>query len=586
MNEITRDLTLAQAAARGITVSDVLQLANRHGLMMKEFATSPPTAVHTHGAGGLFRPAAEQQMFSALIGLQSGFESTLPLRPSRYVDPTVRVITGMEEVDETGINPGEECGNWPKAGKLKTCMIGNWPYGHYGMASDTLNIAAAGQLYDRADFNDYSILGSPFSGDPDERNIPAMFGLRDISDVANNDAVKILFELAQSMQLFYGREALYGNPADNDPSVNGVKHSRGLYLLINDEYSDLVSGEDCDRVDSIVLDFETLVGEGTPTIEASPEVAVRAIIETLAKLNRRSMLMFGVPWQGYLHMHYTLFRQLVFVWAATYYTYRQATGSDDTRRNLDAVRLVDMMTDMLNNAYLVGDSGRIPVVLDVAIQEDIDENTHSSTIAFVNTRIRSTITSYQEYFPFNLDQTAQGMINRLGNGSIFHRVVDNGRFLVHYLPPTGSCYGLEVEWKTRIRVNCPWLCARIDNIGYVPDPFAIDETPFPGDEGYLNGGTSGPLPGAPGTEAVITACADSDPPDGEITFTLASTLNCTLGTNVLVIVGNLQIPAVISAGNNTTSVTVDFTTAATPVPLQDVECADITFVGGVLRCNF
>lgn len=62
MNEITRDLTLAQAAARGITVSDVLQLANRHGLMMKEFATSPPTAVHTHGAGGLFRPVAEQHM--------------------------------------------------------------------------------------------------------------------------------------------------------------------------------------------------------------------------------------------------------------------------------------------------------------------------------------------------------------------------------------------------------------------------------------------------------------------------------------------------------------------------------------------
>jgi hypothetical protein len=248
------------------------------------------------------------------------------------------------------------------------------------------------------------------------------------------------------------------------------------------------------------------------------------------------------------------------------------------------MRLVDMMTDMLNGEYLLGDGGRIPVVCDVAVEETIDEGTHTSTISFVNNRVRGTVTAYQDFFPFNLDQTAQGMIRRLGNGELFHRVVDNGRFLVHYLPPTGSCYGLEVEWKTRPRLNCPWLCARIDLVSYVPDPFAIDETPFPGDADYLNGGTTGPLPGAPGTEATITACADVAP--GEVTFTLATVLNCTLGTNVLVIVGNTQIPAVIGAGNNTDEVTIDFTTAATPVPLQALDCADLTFVGGTVRCNF
>ena len=88
-----------------------------------------------------------------------------------------------------------------------------------------------------------------------------------------------------------------------------------------------------------------------------------------------------------------------------------------------------------------------------------------------------------------------------------------------------------------------------------------------------------------GTEVEITACADTAP--GELTFTVSEAFSCdAIGGVEVVFSSGLVIPGVVGAGVGTTSVLVDFTTAATPAFLQAVECADFTFVGATLRCPF
>jgi hypothetical protein len=290
---------------------------------------------------------------------------------------------------------------------------------------------------------------------------------------------------------------------------------------------------------------------------------------------------FQTRWDGFMVMHYNLFRQLVFVWAETFYTYRSALNTSNVA-NYDGIRLAQMRNEMLNGGYLISDTGNIPVITDPAVLETVQEGTYTSDIWFVNRSVNNTPTTYIEYLPMDTDTTALGAIRAMLGQNKF-AVTDNGRFLM-WRNTEGTCIRISMAYRPRLRVDTPFLCGVINNVSYTPN-LLIQETPFPGDAGYLNGGVTGPFAGAPGTEVEITACADTAP--GELTFTVTEAFSCDIIGGVQVVFSNgLIIPAVVGAGVGTTSILVDFTTPATPAFLQAVECADFTFVGATLRCPF
>ena len=537
----------------------------------------PANDVSSIGAGGLFSQVGQNPVISSVTGLKRGFESMLPVRGSLIDNPQVKIITG---IDEATAASGDDCGKYPTAGQFKVCHINDYPFAKYGMKSRTVDLTEIGLVNSNWTNQMQDVIGDPFMNDARTDGYPNSLK-PSYRDIARRTISKILNEMSFSASVEYGRQCLYGNPANNSPATSDVREMRGLSLLINDNYRDSVTGVSCDRVDSIVQDMAGL------TVENDTSVIIQRFVDILATLEQRQFLMGGAEaWDGFVVMHFNLFRKLVNNWPDTYYSYRTAANTS-TIANLDSVRLQEMRTQMLTGNYLISDRGNIPVITDPAVIEGVGTvGTTTSDIWFVNRTFMGQPTSYVEYLPFNMSQTAQGAIRALA-GQYKYRVTDNGRFLV-WNNTENTCIRASMVYRPRLRIDTPFLCATMQNVEYSPD-LLIQETPFPSDSGYLNGGVTGPYAGAEGTTATISACADVAA--GELDFTLDNQFDWKLDNTVYVTIGDVQIPAKTTAIDNSAPfapvVTVDFTDAAvTPAFYATLTCADLSFVGGQLITPF
>lgn len=557
------------------------------GLSMKAVSgpTVPPNHIYGHGAGGLFNtPAVERGLFSAIPLPRKGLQSMLPVFPSQNDDPRVGILTGVTESDPdpaTNDAIAGECGRGPSAGLLKYCVIYNYPFGDFSRSTRSVNIRKAGRMATRVDTMDYGVIGNPFNPETSQNLAPGFGGLRSIGEVANNEGAKSLFELGVEWQRDFAKVFYNGNP--DAAFFEWSKPYRGMDLLINDTYSDFVSGNACDRVDSYVAAFSDFTGGGGNDVESNPNAMVQAVNEISNLLYRRAAQMGVDPMRLALSMPYNLFRKLAYIWPCSFYT-NLCAPSTGYVGNLNAVQQVELTQQILAEKFLPvmgAPGGRIPVVCDDAIEEtDLGGGVKQSRIKFVCTHVLdSTIVTYMEFFDYGGVNGAMDVARRFGQQANY-QTYDNGRFLAHFIAPEGTCIEVAFYMEPRLRVDAPWLCADLNTIEY--SPIIPQDSAFPGDPEYLNGGNTGPNPGAPGTFATITACVDNAP--GIVDFTLNQVLNCTLGTNVLVTTtDNVTLPGVITAGNNSTSVTIDFTAVA---GLATLVCADFLFVNGSILCNF
>lgn len=558
--------------------SALKQLAQQAGIATKDFTSSTPSFIMGHGNGGLFQtPAVENRLFSAITLPRTGLQDILPVRPSRIQNARVGVITGVSE--STGEEPEGVCDDPPVVGSLEYCVIDGYQFGRFGRMTKVIDLSAVGKRADRADFDDFRIAGDPFLSAAQSTS-PTAPGFSNIQGAANREVRKAIVGFSVAWHREFNRLFYTGSPA-NDTGGGGYREFRGLDSLIANNYSNALTGAACDRVDSYISSFSDA------NISGNEEAIARRIVEIQNLLERRDEAMGMGRVQRALTMKYNLFRSLVFMWAATYASYRLDVFGTNTRTNFSGETMLNMMLDMLNNRYLMVDSGRIPVITDESKPETaVGGGVYESTIQWVPLTglDGAERLTYMEYFDYSGPDAAMATAREMGgNLADYYDWFDNGRFMAHYKPPNNFCIQMLMITEPRLRLDAPWLAGALTDIRYTPT--IPEESSFPGDATYISGGTTGPLPGAPGTEATITVCTNGGGA-GEITFTLNRVLNCTLGANVLVIVGNTQIPAVIAAGNNTDEVDIDFTTAATPTPLQALVCADMTFVGGTIRCNF
>ena len=263
----------------------------------------PANGVESLSSGGLFTQVAQDPVISAVVGLKMGFESMLPAVPSLIESPQVKIITGIEEASAAS---GLDCGKYPEAGGFKLCHINDYPFGKYGMKSRSIDMTEVGLVSNNWTNQNQPVVGNPFG--PDGKMNAAPSGIPSYADIARNTTAKIFNEMAFSATVTYGRECLYGNPANNDPATSSVRSMRGLSLLINDNYSDSVTGVDCDRVDSIVIDNTGL------TVENDTSIIVQRVVDTLAVLEQRKYLMGDSlsPWinDGFAVMHFKLIPQV------------------------------------------------------------------------------------------------------------------------------------------------------------------------------------------------------------------------------------------------------------------------------------
>lgn len=543
--------------------------------------TAPPNMIYGHGAGGLFNtPCVDRALFSAMTLPSRGLASLLPVFPSTNTDPRVGIITGVTDTDAdpaTNDAVGGECGRGPSAGKLKYCVINDYPFGDFSRSIDSINIRKASRMGCRVDTLDYSVLGNPFSlGAVDPMGFP---GMGDISGVANSEAAKALFQAGVAWARDFARVLYTGNPSGS--YYEWSKPYRGLDLLINDGYTDMVSGNLCTRVDSYIA---TATSWGITDVETNPNETVQAIVEIVNLLQTRANRMGLAPARFALVMHPNLFRKLAYLWPCSFYT-SGCTPSTGYTGNLDAYRQQQMTDDMIANSYLLVSGGKIQVVQDEAIVES-GTGQLTSDIYFVNTHVLdNTVTTYMEYFDYNSPGGAMEVARQLGHGANY-ATYDNGRFLAHFIAPEGTCIQTAFYMEPRLRVDAPFLNARLTDVAYTP--LLAADSPFPGDGTYYNGGNYGPNPGSDDTCATITACADNA--SGVLDFATDQAIACAdepFNTNVLVTIksgsdAGMVIPGIVTSGDGTTSITVTFSG-----PFATVTCSDVdTFVGAEICCAF
>lgn len=573
------------------------------GEMLKQLAstektvsgpTQPPNAIYGHGAGGLFNtPCVDRGLFSAVPLPRKGMAAMLPVFPSNNDNPQVGIITGVTATDDDPATNNAitgECGRGPSAGKLKYCVINDYPFGDYSRSTASINLRKVGRMACRTDTMDYGVAGDPFNaGAAVSPYVPSYPALTDIKNVANNEANKALFELGVAWARDFARDFYTGNPGA--AFFEWSQPYRGADLLINNGYSDIVSGNLCTRVDSYVADFETLMGLADPFVNNNPGAIVQAIVEITNLLYRRSTQIGLDPARWALTMPYNLFRALAYLWPCSFYT-AWCTPATGYVGNLDANAQQALTQSMLAGKYLLvgmpdNPEGRIPVVCDDAMTEVAGQTGDlSSSIKWFCTHVlNSTIVTYMEYFDYNGPEAAAKVAQQLGYGDTF-MTYDNGRFLAKKVISEGACVQMAFWMEPRLRVDAPWLCASLNDVEY--SPIIAQDSAFPGDETYLDGGNYGPNPGAEDTCALITECADNA--GGVLDFTLDQIITCDrepFNTNVLITINagtdaGMTIPGVITAGDGTVSITVTFAG-----PFAAVVCADVdTWVGAEICCAF
>ena len=173
-------------------------------------------------------------------------------------------------------------------------------------------------------------------------------------------------------------------------------------------------------------------------------------------------------------MRYGLFHQLTALWPCNYLTYRCSVVGGSTSGNqitYNGAEAIQMRDDMRQNNYLLIDGKKVRVILDEAIAESVPAlGTYESGLYVVPLRgpafgYAGGNATYMEFFNWRGPHAAQEKINELKLTNSYD-VSPDGRYLLHYMPPTYWCNQIAVLQRPRLVMEAPFLAARITNIRY------------------------------------------------------------------------------------------------------------------------
>lgn len=452
-------------------------------------AGTSPTVINPHGYNALLNtPGMEPNVVNAMVQVNAGLQAELAYRASNYLNPILPVLTG--QTASSGDEPTAACAGGPKPGNLKICQRTH-PFGRLTMDSNVVRIDNAGELVNRGEFVDQRLIGNPFNNLDMPQAVSPEMALR-------NAGAKALLELFVDMARRYRHLIYDGNPANTAGSQGYIEYN-GLDRLINTGYRDAITNQLCAAVDSLVVSFGSQNISGT-----SPLNVVDVITEMINFLTYLSEQVGLDPIEWGLAMRYGLFHQLTAAWPCNYLTYRCTvigTSTSGQVINYNGEEAIKLRDDMRNNRYLLVDGKKVKVIIDEAVPETTAaggvSGTYESAIRFVPLRgpafgYAGGNVTYFEFFNWRGPHAAEEKINEL-KVTAFYDISPDGRYLLHYMPPTYWCNQVAVLTRPRLVIEAPFLAARLTNIRY---SYSFHErSPFPGDPYFFNGGnTSFPGP--------------------------------------------------------------------------------------------
>ncbi len=429
-----------------------------------------------HGPGGLLAtPGLNKQIMNAMI-MPRGLAGRIPIRPSIDTNEIFAIMTGLTA--STGAMPTAACSDWPVVGQFKICKQQH-PFGQQGAESQVLNVKYAGQLINRGEFRDNTLLGKPNTGDD---RLP---GAIDWTRALQIESEKKLGELFLGYYRDYAPYIYTGNPQTTAGSQGWMQY-RGLNLLINTGKRDAISGIACPAADSIVIDLN-----GT-SINTSGATVYGIIANVMTNLERLSeQLSLDVKWA--ITGRYGAYWTITNIWPCVYAT-TGCFGLTDTIRTQSLTEAVEMRDRMRAARVLTIEGKDYEFIIDDAIPETIAAGgvvgTYQSDLYIVPMTANGEPMLFWEYFPM-IEQAIQAA-NAMAPGGYFS-TLDNGRFLFSRLSPTHTCVQVEITERPRLILMAPFLAARIQNLRYT---ISVHERDWNPDSPYFSngGGVNTPLP--------------------------------------------------------------------------------------------
>lgn len=412
-------------------------------------AGSTPNAIPAHGPGGaLGQLGLPANIINAMVLPLQGLAARMPIKLSQFTDPIITILTG--QTASTGEEPTTACGDGRQPGNLKFCSQA-WPFGRIVMDSQVVQADRAGELINRGEFIDQSLIGDPFA----EMTKPIGVSTR---DALRSTTKKKILELVTALHRDYGHLLYQGNPGNTAGSAGYIEFF-GLDTLINNNYQDVFSKQSCAAANSLVRAFNANVETDAANTVAEFTELVRA-----QKYLAERLHLGPVKWV--FAMRYSLFMKLTELWPCTYLTYRcQVSGNDSAQVIVTGTEQNEMRNAMRSGRYLLIDDEPIEVIIDDFIEESVGAGTFTSDVYFVPLTINGGYpVLYWEYFNLAGPYGMQEAVNDFAPGQF--KVLGGGRYWLHHKPPTNECIQIRMGYRPRVVLEAPFLAARLTGVTY------------------------------------------------------------------------------------------------------------------------
>ena len=442
------------------------------------------------GVGGIFATPMMPDIINAMQLPTDGLDAMLPEIPVQETNPLYGIITG--QMAGTGSAPANDCANWGVAGLTKICrQVAT--LGRVGVSSDPVNIERFGQLIDRADFQDYRLVGDPLAA-PSKDNVPGLPGisLANGSNFLNSEFAKIMRELEVEAIRRFAPDVWTSNPASSADAWHTAWY-RGLQILVNTGQQDSVTQTTCPKADSIIIDFATNPsGNNISSTAAAASTLVDVISELWYVMNRIASEAGLQPVEWVFAMTPEAFRELTAAWPCSYLTNRCLTATAGTPNQVQASDQLAMREDMRKGKFLWIDAQQVPVVVDSTIPQTqgtgaAGAGSFLSDIWLLPMTVRGRFPVLTKtYFDFNSRFGAAEGLRALGPLAYGMNVSPDGKF-IYNLEKTGTCFQLSATKRPGLVNRAPFLSARVKNV--LIKPRIVTPSWNPGAASfYLNGG--------------------------------------------------------------------------------------------------
>ena len=407
---------------------------------------------YAHGPGGMFsEPAVRPEMYQATVGPRT-FLDAITWTKSDIMNELVSILTGQLAAE--GTNATNTCGDPPNPGDLKKCTRTSL-FGELFLKTKKVAVTDIGRRNNRADL-ERMIQNAPMSTNPLMPELLRRPGLNFMDTKAQS-----LYTLGIQLMRTVAPLEVTGNSgvaAGASTTLGVITEFDGLDNLIKTGHTDIATSVACPAADSMIVNWNSRAINGL--LEGLNIAELFSDIYFSRLMLSQDVGMGGVRWAWVMDKR--LFRALTFIFACTFQHTRCTdftVGEPGTRSQgeIEARTL-----EMQRGQFLWCNGEAVPVLFtagsEVAIPDEsgngLTADAYLAPMAWDGGDLL-----FGEYFPLD-----NSYISGWESIAQQNRISHNGGMYMTAIRSDGFCDELLLTGRFRLRLDTPFLAARIDNI--------------------------------------------------------------------------------------------------------------------------